>query len=164
MPDNHPIALIGVGNPDCGDDGVGPRLIDQLEQTDLPEVVLLKASGETAGLIEILSEHTLVILIDAIAAQTEPGRIHRFDATSDPLPAEFFSNMSTHSMGVDEALEMARVLGEFPSRVIVFGMEGIYFEAGDTMCPQVLKKLDDLSTAIRTEIESLQTKSALNSN
>ena len=150
--------VVGIGNPDCGDDSVGPEVIDRLENPEPDCVIKLKASGETAGLIEILSANKAVILIDAMAACTEPGTIHRFDASQDPLPSELFSNYSTHSMGVDQAIEMARVLGDLPDTIIVYGIEGLNFNPGDSMSPEVLNNLKELTNRIAKEISELTLK------
>jgi hydrogenase maturation protease len=155
MTNTSQICVIGVGNADCGDDGAGPAVIDLLSEIGTIDPKIVKSSGETSGLIEILSETDKVILVDAIAAQSQEGTIHRFDASDGPLPAELFTNYSTHSMGVNEAIEMARALGELPEKTIVYGIEGINFEPGDTMCPEVKDNLDELLTTIRKEITLL---------
>jgi hydrogenase maturation protease len=55
--------------------------------------------------------------------------VYRIDANAMPLPAELFSR-STHDFGVAAAIELARTLGQLPSRVIVFGVEGQDFLDG----------------------------------
>lgn len=158
MSDTGAVCVVGIGNPDCGDDSAGPEVIDRLEAQEIQGVKTLKASGETAGLIELLGQSEKVILIDAVAAVTEPGTIHRFDAGENPLPSEWFANYSTHSMGVHEAVEMARVLGELPATTIVYGIEGTCFEAGDSLSSAVLNNLDELVTQVKREISTLNPK------
>jgi hydrogenase maturation protease len=149
------VCVVGVGNPDCGDDSVGPLIIQKLEQDGLNEIRLIKVSGETAGLIEIFAENKIVILVDAIASANQPGTIHRFDATGNPLPSEMFSNYSTHSMGVNEAIEMARALENLPERIIVYGIEGVSFDPGESMCPEVRDHFEELTNRMRKEISTL---------
>ena len=152
MTRQSPICVVGVGNADCGDDGIGSILIEQLSRLGIHGTRMIKTSGEASGLIEILSTTEKVILVDAIAAYSQEGAIHRFDASESPLPAELFANYSTHSMGVNEAIEMARVLGDLPETTIVFGIEGINFEPGDPLSLEVSDNLEELLTAVRKEI------------
>ena len=72
--------IIGVGNPDRGDDGVGHEVIRTLRETALPDVELLIASGEATQLIEAWSGSDWVVVIDASCSEAKPGTIRRFDA------------------------------------------------------------------------------------
>ena len=158
MTETKQVCVVGIGNPDCGDDSIGPLIIQKLEQDDLQETRLIKVSGETAGLIEIFAGNKIVILIDAIAAMSKPGTIHRFDATGNPLPSEMFSNYSTHSMGVNEAIEKGRALENLPERIIVYGIEGVSFDPGESICPEVSNHLEELTNRIRKEISTLHSE------
>lgn len=155
---NNQICVVGVGNMDCGDDGIGGAVIRRLENIELNDAILILASGEPASLIEILAEYKTVILIDAIDIITGEGTIHRYDASREALPSELFTNYSTHSMGLYDAIEMSRVLDELPEKLIVFGIEGKNFKPGDTMSLGVHNHLDELVTRIRTEISELTTE------
>ena len=77
------------------------------------------------------------------APAQRPGRLHRFDVTDAPLPAEIF-NRSTHSLGLPEAVELARELDRLPTRLIVYGIEGESFETGE-----------GLSDPVQTTVEKL---------
>jgi hydrogenase maturation protease len=69
------------------------------------------------------------IIVDAVSSEAEPGSVHRFDATSAPLPSREFRS-STHALGIGETIELARAIGRLPSRVVVFGIEGEVFGSG----------------------------------
>lgn len=134
-----PVALIiGIGNASRGDDAAGliaARLIKEvlLALPDPPEagrVVVLERDGEGTALVALWEGAGTVILIDAALSGAAPGSIHRFDARSRPLPAGF-RRCSTHAFGVAEAIELARALDRLPSRLIVYGIEGRAFSAGD---------------------------------
>jgi hydrogenase maturation protease len=152
MSKSNNITIIGVGNPDCGDDSAGPKAIDLLASSELKELQLIKLSGEPSGLMDELSKLRRVILIDAIAAFSKPGAIHRFDASEDPLPSELFINYSTHSMGLNEAIEMARVFEDLPEQTIVYGIEGTEFQPGEPMSLAVEANLRQLVLTICYEI------------
>lgn len=152
---NNQICVVGIGNKDCGDDGIGAAVIQRLETMELNGTIPILASGEPVGLIGILADHEVAILVDAIDVINGEGKIHRYDASTEALPSELFSNYSTHSMGIYDAIEMSRVLDEIPEKLIVFGMEGKNFQPGDTMSPKVTENLDELVNRIRSEITDL---------
>ena len=76
--------------------------------------------------------------------------MHRFDVDKQALPA-VFSCASTHSFGLAEAIEMARVLQQLPARCVVFGIEGGNFAAGLVLSPAVEQAIDSVVERIRTE-------------
>ena len=77
-----------------------------------------------------------VVLIDAVNSGAEAGTIHRLEARAQPIPREFF-RYSTHAFSVGEAIELARTLGELPDHLIVFGVEGKTFKAGNGLSGEV---------------------------
>jgi hydrogenase maturation protease len=88
--------------------------------------------------------------VDAISSGSEPGRLHRFDVTHAPLPAEIFS-VSTHALGLPEAVELARELGRLP-RLVVYGIEGETFEAGEGLSDPVEKTVEKLVLDLYSEL------------
>ena len=65
-----------------------------------------------------------------------PGTIYRFDAVLKGIP-EGVRPGSTHSMGVCQAIEMARALGRLPRELTVYGIEGRSFAEGTRLTPTV---------------------------
>lgn len=134
------ILVIGIGNPDCGDDAVGP-LVARALRDHLPHGIRIEeADGEATSLLAQLdSEHT-VFVVDACASGAAPGAFYRFDASHVPLPAARFG-VSTHGMGLSDALELARALGTLPSLCVVYAVEGSRFEPGAPLSPAVAQAL-----------------------
>lgn len=129
--------LIGVGNKLRGDDGVGVWVAEQVaRQTSTIRPRIL--SGEGAGLIDAMQGATHVVIVDATRSGRPPGTITRIDARSERLPSGLF-NYSSHAFGVAEAIEMARALGELPTKVHIYGIEGGLFAAGEGFSADVLQ-------------------------
>ncbi len=76
--------------------------------------------------------------------------MHRFDAGAGPLPEAKF-NLSTHGLGLAEAVELARALGQLPPRTIVYAIEADAFDAGAPLSPAVAAAIDAASGRIRAE-------------
>jgi len=124
--------IIGIGNRQRGDDGVGPAIAGWLTANGPLPATIIEASGEGATLIEAWQGYDRAILIDAIRPGPSvgaAGSLHRLDGHSTPLPSGLF-RYSTHAISVAEAVEMARVLGLLPPVVLVFGVVGESFAPG----------------------------------
>src|SRR5437763_14389182 len=103
------VTVIGIGNPDRGDDAFGRIVAARLRGRWPGAVRLIEQDGEATSLLEQLGGADTAIVIDAAVSGGEPGDIHRFDAASEPLPAAKF-DLSTHGFGLGEAIELARIL------------------------------------------------------
>jgi hydrogenase maturation protease len=155
----HRVLVVGVGNPDCGDDAVGGAVADRLAAMNLPGVRVCVRSGDLLGLIDEWREVEAVLLIDAAAPPPglPPGDIapvHRIDVSAQRLPRELGGH-STHGFGVAEAVELARALGALPSRALVYAVEGQCFEVGAGLSAPVAAAIDGLTGWIKTELEEL---------
>jgi hydrogenase maturation protease len=146
--------LIGVGNSYRSDDGVGIAVVRRIGKQAPAGVSILEASGEGAALLDAWGEATAVVLVDAVQSGAPPGTIHRLDAAARPIPSRFF-HTSTHSFSVAEAIELARALNRLPSRLIVYGIEGKDFSAGDSLSAEVEKASETAATQVLEEVRAL---------
>ena len=143
--------VIGVGNEFRGDDAVGVLVARQLMARDLPNVTILVQSGEGTDLMNAWEGAETVFVIDAVQSGAKPGTIHRFEAHEKPLPADFFC-LSSHVFGVAEAIEIARSLGQLPSKLVVYGIEGNNFETGSSIGPAVEQAAENVVRQLLQEI------------
>lgn len=142
--------VVGIGNPWRGDDGIGHAVVDALAGT--PGLTTAKSHGEPAELMELWQGHDPVILVDAIVTGATPGTLHRLDAR-EPLPRG--ARYSSHGIGLAEAVELARSLGELPETLTVHGIEPARLEDGadlsreirDRIARVVIRIADDLAVA-----------------
>lgn len=143
--------VVGVGNPDRGDDAVGRLVARQLEAEALPGVTVLEHGGDVADLVEILRTADRAVLVDAAVAGGEPGEVHRIDVSSRELPPGWFA-CSTHGLGLAEAVELARALGCLPRRCIVYAIEAQGFDPGDPPSPELLEAVRQVRRRIADEL------------
>jgi hydrogenase maturation protease len=156
MEKSEKILVIGVGNADCGDDAVGSELVTEIARRGIQEVDAVRSAGEPSQLIALFDGRPTVCLVDAVEAMQSPGRIHRFDVSDRALPAEFAQPFSTHGMGVHEALELARAIGSLPPVCIVYAVEGVQFEPGAVMTPEVRSNLPVLADRLVEDLRQLK--------
>jgi hydrogenase maturation protease len=145
------LALIGVGNRFRGDDGAGLEVASRLRATHPPGCRILEEEGEPGSLIEDWALVQEALVVDAVSTGAEPGTLHRFDATAEPLPVELFRS-STHALGIADAVELARELDRLPPRLAVYGIEGENFETGEGLSPAVEATVDKLVAELCEEL------------
>ena len=138
------LAVIGVGNKHHRDDAAGLEVARRLRLAHPPGVVVKEQEeGETASLIEAWSGADEALVIDVISSGSDPGTLHRYEVNEEPLPAKLF-NPSTGAPGLADAVELARELGRLPGRLVIYGIEGKRFDAGEGLTPAVQQVVADL--------------------
>lgn len=142
--------LIGLGNPDRGDDGVGPYVARRVATAVPPDVTAITETGDPLALLDRWTDTDEVVLIDAAAPRGQAGRIHRLDPLAAPLPPDL-AFASTHTVGLAAALDLARVLGRLPARLVIYAIEAADFSPGAPLSPQVAAAADRLVPRLRAE-------------
>lgn len=132
--------VIGVGNAARGDDAAGVIAARRLGG--------LEHEGDPVALLHVWCDADTAIVIDAVSSGAPPGTVHRFDATAAPLPTKLRGSSSTHALGLAEAIELGRTLGQLPARLIVYGIEGERFEAGAELTPAVAAAIEAVVEAV----------------
>ena len=147
--------MIGVGNVLRGDDAVGLAIAQRLRlRPRLPEnVSVVECEQEPSRLLDAWAAVDVALVVDAAASGAPPGTVHRFDASERPIPAGVFRS-STHAFGVGDAVELARVLGRLPGRVIVYGVEGTDFAAGSSLSAPVAAAVDQVVAELELDVRS----------
>ena len=150
--------VIGVGNPYRGDDASGLAVAERLRGSVPDGVEVVACEHELSRLVDAWQDASAAVVVDAVATGAEPGAIHRYDASDEPLPARMFRS-STHAFGVGEAIELSRALGTLPRRVVVYGVEGEDFAAREGMSDAVGAAIDAAVDAVLRDLEALCTSS-----
>ncbi len=148
------VLVLGIGNADRGDDGIGPLAVEAMADRLPDEVELRVRSGDLLALIDDWTGFERVIVIDAAACLDAPGRVHRVDALREPLPLPPLP-ASSHAFGLPEALALAQALGSAPADVVVYAVEGEDFEAGAAMTPKVQAAVQAVADRVLREVRRL---------
>jgi len=147
--------LVGVGNPFRSDDGVGQIVVRRLRGEVPSNVKVQEESGDGTELLEAWKGADCAILVDAVQSGAPPGTIHRLDARTEKLPV-WFAHTSTHAFGVAEAIELARIMGDLPNHLVVYGIEGLDFSAGTELSPEVAEVVPAAANLVLREILQLK--------
>lgn len=135
------IRVIGVGNPERGDDGAGRAVARRLRTRKPCGLEVRESDGEALGLLTSWDGVDHVVLVDACRGRGRPGSIH----VVDPGDAESLATLqtvSTHSFGVGAAVGLARALRRLPSDLVIYAIEGRDFRVGGGLTPAVNRAVD----------------------
>jgi hydrogenase maturation protease len=146
------VLVIGTGNEQCGDDAAGLLVARAVQSCRLPGVEICARDCDPLEMIDMWKSARSVILIDAMSSGRPPGTIDRFEANKEPLPTGRSLRASTHTMGVPEAIELARSLNRLPACLVVYGIEGKDFDLGDPLSDEVRMAAAELADRIVADI------------
>ncbi|MGZ8764297.1 MAG: carbamoyltransferase HypF [Acidimicrobiia bacterium] len=149
--------VIGLGNAYAHDDGVGHAVVAALTGEAPERVSILELDGEPARVIEAWDASPLAIVVDAACSGgTPPGTVFRLedaelggDAPALPRAGQ---RSSSHALGVADAVELGRVLGRLPARLVVFAVEGNEFGPGPGLSGPVTAAVPGVVSAIIGEL------------
>jgi hydrogenase maturation protease len=166
-------AVVGVGNILMGDEGIGVRIVQALEQEPLPEGAALFDGGTAFHeLIGELAVFQKWIIVDAVNGGEPPGAIYRLElqeildgirqnaGSSDPGSVQNLGPVSLHDIGVIEALMLERFVDSYSSRprfldvteVVILGIEPESVELSLELSPTLERLLPLLLQAVRDEL------------
>jgi hydrogenase maturation protease len=149
------ILVVGVGNEERGDDAAGLLVARGLRGKGLPNVGIHELRGHMALLLEIWNDTEIVYLVDAACSGAAPGTLHRFEVGEMRADANIL-RISSHTTDLASVVELGRVLGRLPRRVIIFGIEGATFVVGKGVSSAAKRGIEKAIAAIAEELEKLE--------
>lgn len=146
--------VIGVGNDDRGDDAFGLMVARHIASRAIPGVTVLTEQREGTALVSAWeqSSASVFILIDAMSSGTEPGKVVRLEVEAQNFTTRDFL-ASTHGIGVEQAIELARALGVLPPRLVLYLVEGEQYELGAGLSVAVEAAIRPVCDAVCREIQ-----------
>jgi hydrogenase maturation protease len=154
-PMDKEILVIGIGNEWRCDDGIGVNVGRRIRDLAIPGVQVVFENRDGISLDEVWRGWEKVIVIDAMCSGAESGAILRINANQTPLKPGAFPQ-SVHAFGLAEAVELARIMGDIPACLVVYGVEGKRFGHGATLSPEVRDAGERVTERILEEILRLQ--------
>jgi len=131
-----PTLIIGLGNPDRGDDALGPRCLDYLTTLALPGVELLSDFQLQVEFALDLAERDAVIFVDAAASGAAPF------AYTPVMPDTYLAHTS-HALTPAQLLAAcARIGVSAPQSVWLLAIRGYDFELGVAPGTEAVRNLE----------------------
>lgn len=149
------ILVLGVGNVLLSDEGVGPKVIEELIKSYQADDCVEFVDGGTMGfdLLPYLDDRSHLVVIDAVNTGKAPGHTERIVLDD---PASFFRTMvSPHQLGLGEVLGVAAMTDNLPPSIVAIGIEPASLETSIELSPEVAKKMPELVKMVVDELGSL---------
>jgi hydrogenase maturation protease len=134
------VGLVGIGNPDCGDDACGLRLAEAMRERGYPDVILAERSPErwTEGLAR--GGFQTLLFLDAVWMGAAPGDAVFLSAAEI---AARYPQVSTHKLSLGTIARL--VEAEAATRVFLLGVQ-----------PRSMTYGAQLSAPVRATLEVLR--------
>jgi hydrogenase maturation protease len=153
--DGQRILILGVGNVLLRDEGVGIRVLRELEaRYDFaPNVRLVDGGVLGLSLMGTMMEADQVIVIDAVRGGDEPGTLYRFDWDHKPEHIQYKDSL--HQIDLMETMGAMPLICD-PPKVTVLGVEYENIDDwGLELTPRVERAVEPLVSLVLTEMEAL---------
>jgi len=155
---NAPVRILGCGNLLMGNDGVGLRVIEALEKTEIGSLENLDiADAGVCGLdlLNYFDGARKVIIVDAVLANSPVGSVHRLEGKDLLKTDEPLNLVSVHDLTILDVMRIGEHVQVLPE-IVVIGIEiGIIVtDATLEISPEVLKGLDEAVRLIKQEVSS----------
>lgn len=155
MERNGRTAVIGVGNPIMGDDGIGLAALARFaEEWELdPAIDLIDGATWGLNLLPVLEESKAVLFLDAIEFGRAPGSLVIVDRESLPRTLER-TKTSPHQLDLRDILALAELRGTMPSRVMAIGLQPAKVEPSAELSPTAADGIDTMVEAAAARLRA----------
>jgi len=115
--------ILGCGNTLMGDDGVGIRVIEKLQEMKLPEnIEIIDAGVGGMAILSWIEDADKVVIVDAVQTGNEPpGTVYMF--TDKELPPSDMFMLSLHDLNLVDTINVGRVVQKMPDEIVIIGVE-----------------------------------------
>ncbi len=153
MADMRKILILGVGNILYTDEGLGVRVMEELEaEYDFPENVELMDGGTLGGkLMGPMMERDQLIVIDAVLQDGQPGDIYRLEG--DDLRASLAFKNSLHDSDLLDTLMQCEIIGHRPEAVVIGVEPQDYQTLAIDVTPTIRARFPEIKKMVLEELQ-----------
>jgi hydrogenase maturation protease len=154
------IKIIGFGNIFMGDDGIGVRIIEELQQKQIFEgnenIELIDGGTSGIDLIFMLKDAARAIIIDAVDAGQEIGQIVVFSPNEImEFKKKIFKSYSLHDIDLVEAFELVRKLN-LTAEIKIIGIKPKNVGYSDKLSPEIEKSIPEIISKVKEEVSAVK--------
>ena len=139
------------------DEGIGVRVLDELNKRGLSQAVDLFDAG--TGFFSIVSElegYEKLILIDAVWGGKPVGTIYRFEFEDLRDMEENDGFYTVHDIGVLQSLRIHGMTGRIPDEIVLYGVQPGSVELSMEIHPKLEPAVGRLADLVVAEIKKDQ--------
>ena len=152
------ITILGLGNILLADEGFGVHFVRYFEDRYiLPENVEIVDGGVMGYvLLDIFDRSDLIIVVDCIKLDDEPGSIYRF--THEEFITKLPPPTSAHEVKFSDVLIKAEMIGELPEMVFLCIVPKEFKDMDLEMTRDLKNRLPVMDSLLIMELEGLGIK------
>jgi hydrogenase maturation protease len=145
-----PILVVACGNVLCGDDALGPTVVERLRSTEPRGVDLVRLAAGPTELIDHLPGRSVLIVVDGALIPDRPaGELLICEWDSPDRPKLLTDvRLSTHGISLAQQIELARQLEMLPRVVMLVAVTIESADPGMDMTEPVRRSVDQVVQAI----------------
>jgi len=149
------VLVLGIGNLVMSDDGVGVKVVQQLQREFRFAENVEILDGGTLGLdlLPKLEGIDHLIVVDAVETGHKPGTCVRL--AGEELPIALETKVSPHQMGLKDLLSVAELLGHSPGKMVLIGVQPASIEMDTELTPEVAAVLQVLVDKVLDELKKI---------
>ncbi|MBN2357281.1 hydrogenase 3 maturation endopeptidase HyCI [candidate division KSB1 bacterium] len=136
---NRKVVLLGVGNPDRGDDGLGPALVKKIGAIEYITCINCERVPENYTGVVREARPDVILFVDAIDFTGKPGEVVLLQ--SDAMQQE--QRCNTHHPAL--SLVMDYLTGETGAQVWLLGVQPKSTTHGEPLTPEIDEVLNQLA-------------------
>jgi hydrogenase maturation protease len=146
------ILVLGIGNLLLGDEAVGVRIVEALEERYTLPCHVEVLDGGTSGmeLLDVMAARDHLIVTDAVLTGAAPGSIAVLH--DEEIPAFFSRKVSPHQLGLCDVLMALKLTDEFPRRLTLVGVVPSSLEPGIRLTPVVSAAIEPALAEVLTAL------------
>ncbi len=147
------IVILGIGNILLSDEGVGVKVVKDLEKRLKSIENLELVDGGTGGffLLSFIESAEKLLVIDTISGNSPPGTIYKFK--NEEIPSQTIEKISLHEISFSDILTLAKLRGKFPKEIVIIGIEPESLEMGIELSEPVKANYEKLIEEVLKQLK-----------
>ena len=149
------VKIIGFGNRYRSDDGIGIRVVEELEKLDYLKnrnIEIIDGGTSETDLIFLIKDSGKVIIIDAIDAGQNIGDVVNIQVNDvEEFIKRDYKSLSLHDLNIADILKLIKTL-KINADISIIGVKPKNIDFGDILSPEIDKKIPEIISIIKKEI------------
>ncbi|MBU4482642.1 MAG: hydrogenase maturation protease, partial [Actinobacteria bacterium] len=135
------VKIIGFGNKYRSDDGIGIRIIEELEKLDsFKDIEIIDGGTSGSDLIFLIKGCSKIIIIDAIDAGQNVGDVVNVKVDDiEEFIRRDYKSLSLHDLNLADILKLIKAL-KIDADISIIGVKPKKMDFGDRLSPEIEKK------------------------
>ncbi len=146
------VKIIGFGNKYRSDDGIGIRIVEELEKLDIfKDIEVIDGGTSGTDLIFLIKGCSKIIIIDAVDAGQSVGEVVSIKVSDvEEFIRRDYKSLSLHDLNLADVFKLTRAL-KINADISIIGVKPKKMDLGDGLSPEIEGKIPEIISLVRKE-------------